>query len=334
MGTSPLELRPRNALDLIDGSVRLYRRHFGTLLGISAVLLVPFGVTYTLGFFYYFRALGPVELGQVPSDAQIDMPALIAGLVLLILALLIVVVVEPLSQGALALAISEQYLGRPIGVWAAYRRVVPYWGSLFLVGIVFGLLVAFGPLVGGMLGGGGGLALGVYVFPQAGTVPAAIGALVGLCAGLPLTALFSTWFVLYKQTMVLGNARGMDSLQRSRGLVTGHGWHVFGTLFLTLLGITAATLILTAPVSVGTVVVVNSRPEYFASVQTVSQCVQHIVNVLLGPVFLIVQTLTYYDLRIRKEGFDLQMMAAAIEGMRGRRRGVATEPAGEDTPTC
>ncbi|MBM3500920.1 MAG: hypothetical protein FJX74_19865 [Armatimonadetes bacterium] len=52
-----LELRPRNALDLIDASVRLYRRHFGSLLGISSLLLVPFGVTYTLGGFFYYAAL-------------------------------------------------------------------------------------------------------------------------------------------------------------------------------------------------------------------------------------------------------------------------------------
>ena len=253
---------------------------------------------------------------------------------LMVSALLIVTVLGPLSQGALALAISERYLGRAIGVLEAYRRVITYWGSLFLVGIVFGLLIFFGPLVGLVLGAGGGLAIGVYVLPQAGPLPAVVGALVGLCAGLPLAALFSTWFVFYEQTMVLENARGMDSLQRSRGLVTGHGWHVFGTLFLTLLAITIATWILTAPVTIVATIVAASRPEFLPYAQLLAQCIQQIVNILLGPLFMIVQTLTYYDLRIRKEGFDLQMMAAAIEGLRGRRRAVAEEPAEEDAPTC
>jgi hypothetical protein len=335
MASSPLELRPRNPIDLIDGSVRLYRRHFGTLLGISAVLLVPFGVTYTIGFFFYYKALGPMmQIGQVPPDANIDLPALIAALVFLVSALLLIVAVEPLSQGALALAISEEYLGREIGVWEAYRRVVPYWGSLFLVGIVFGLVTVFGPLVGAALGAGGGLAVGAVALPQAGPLAAGIGGVVGALAGMPLSFLFFTWFVLYKQTMVLGNARGMDSLQRARALVTGHGWHVFATLLLTLVAVTIATYVLAAPVSVGAAVIAMSRPQFLIHAQLLAQCMSHIVNVLLGPVFMIVQTLTYYDLRIRKEGFDLQMMAAAIEGMRGRRRAAETGPAGEDAPTC
>jgi len=333
MEASPLELRPRNLLDLMDASVRLYRRHFGPLLGISALMLVPFGIVYSVGFFYYFMALGPMtQIGQVPPDAQIDMSALVIGLILLVLALVIIAALGPLSQGALALAISEQYLGRSVGVWEAYRRVVRYWWSLFWVGIVFGLLVSFGPLVGAMLGGGAGFVIGMAVLPQAPVAPAAIGAILGMLAGIPVSALLFTWFVFYEQTMVLENARGMDSLQRSRALVRGHGWHAFGTLFLTFLAITIATWVLTVPVSTVGGVVAVSRPEFFAHAQLLAQCVQQIVNILLGPLFMIVQTLTYYDLRIRKEGFDLQMMADAIEALRGRGRIASDEPAASDAP--
>jgi hypothetical protein len=316
MDASPPELRPRNALDLIDASVRLYRRHFGALLGISAVMLVPFGVTYTLGWFFYYTGIGPLATGQVPPNYEIDLPSLILGGSLMLVALVIVGVLGPLSQGALALAISEQYLGRTIGVAEAYRRVKTYWWSLFLVGIVFGLLVSFGPLLGGILGAAVGVPIGLYVVPAAGPAPAVVGVVLGMVAGVPLSALYFTWFVFYEQTMVLESARGMDSLQRSRGLVTGHGWHVFGTLFLTGLGTTIATWILSVPAMFGTTLAALSRPELLPQAQLVAQCVAQIVGVLLGPVFMIVQTLTYYDLRIRKEGFDLQMMAAAIEGLR------------------
>jgi hypothetical protein len=125
---------------------------------------------------------------------------------------------------------------------------------------------------------------------------------------------------------VLEDARGMPSLQRSRGLVTGHGWHVFGTLFLTGLGTSIATMVLAVPVSVGAVAVATYRPELLPHAQLVSQCVQQVIGVFLGPVFMIVQTLTYYDLRIRKEGFDLQMMAAAIEGLRKPQRSAEASP--------
>lgn len=313
------DLRPRNALDLIDASVRLYRRYFGPLLSISALVLLPFGVTYALGGFFYYLSLGPIiGAGTTPSVFEPDFRSLFLGLSLMVLALLIISALGPLSQGALALAISKLYLGRTIGVVEAYRRVMSYWWSLILVGLAFGMLLAVGPLVGGLIGAGLGLPLGFYLFPSAGPIPAVVGALLGLAAGLPVSALFFTWFVLYEQTMIIEGIRGLNSLQRSRSLVTGHGWRVFGTLLLTGVGITLATMILSAPLSIGAMIAAAYRPDLLPHANLLSQCAQQAVNVLIAPVFMIVQTLTYYDLRIRKEGFDLQMMAAAIDKLRPR----------------
>jgi MFS family permease len=308
-----LELKPRTGLDLLDASVRLYRRHFGPLLGISSVLLVPFGVTYTLGMFFYYLAMGPfLTTGEMPANFRGDVPMLILGLALLILGLSIMAVLGPLSQGALALAISEQYLGRTLGVLEAYRRVRRYWWPLFLVGLVFGLLGSIGPVAGGVLGAGAGLALSGAATP----VGAIVGGALGLVAGLPVAALFFTWFVFYEQTLVLEQVRGLDSLQRSRSLVTGQGWRVFGILLLTGIGTSIATAVLAAPVSVTVSVIAGFRPEFLPYAQLLSQCAQQIVSVFLGPVFMIVQTLVYYDLRIRKEGFDLATMAAGLESLR------------------
>ncbi|MGH2458973.1 MAG: hypothetical protein ACRDIY_08915, partial [Chloroflexota bacterium] len=43
-------------------------------------------------------------------------------------------------------------------------------------------------------------------------------------------------------------------------------------------------------------------------------------EVIVGPIVIVCWVLTYYDLRIRKEGFDLQLEAEAIstaEGLQG-----------------
>ena len=333
MNAFQLELRPRNVLDLIDASVRLYRRHFGTLLGISALVLVPFGIAHTVGQFYYAVAVQPMMTQGPQAGFQVEFPALITALVAVCVALLIVTILGPLSQGALALAISEHYLGRTIGVFDAYRRVLTYWWSLFVVGFVFGLLVSVGPVAGGVLGAAIGIPVGLYAAPEAGTIAAVLGMLAGGLAGLPVSALFFTWFVFYEQTMVLENRRGLDSLQRSRELVTGRGWHVFGTLLLTGLAISVATVILSLPAQIAVGIVSVVRPDLFLHFSLFSECLQEIISVLLGPVFMIVQTLVYYDLRIRREGFDLQMMAAAVEGLRERKpQPVAQPPAGPETP--
>lgn len=309
-----LELRPRNVLDLLDAAIRLYRRNFGLLLGISAVVLVPFGVTYTVGQFYVTVAMPAPALGEAPTSFVINWPELIVGLAVVVVALLIAWVGGPLSQGALALAISEQYLGRQTGIRAAYRRAMPYWLSLLGVAIIFGLLVAAAPSAGAVIGAMIGVSTGIYAGETAGLLTGVIATCLGALAGTPLAVLFATWFVFYEQVMVIENVRGIDSLRRSRELVLGHGWHVFGTLALATLAIFLLSAIVAGPASIVASVVAQARPSLLPHMQLLAQCIQQAVNVLTGPVFMIVQTLVYYDLRIRKEGFDLEMMAAALRG--------------------
>jgi hypothetical protein len=314
MSASGFELRPRNIVDLIDASVRLYRRHFATLLGVSAVLLVPFGITHTIGQYYLSLATQPLQTGAVAPDAAfpMDVPSLVAGLTIVGIAILIASVLGPLSQGALALAISERYLGRPIGALESYRRVLPYWWPLFAIGLAFGLLVAIGPVIGVLLGAAVALPLGLGEGTPAGLGLGMGAMLLGVGLGLPFALLFFTWFVLYEQTVVLEGLRNLDSLQRSRQLVKGHGLHVFGALFVTGMATGIVASVLTAPLTIAVMVVVNTHPTWVPVLQLLAQCMQHVVNIVVGPVFMIVQTLVYYDLRIRKEGFDLATMAAAL----------------------
>ncbi len=307
------ELRPRNVLDLLDAAVRLYRRHFGLLLAVSAIVLVPFGITYTVGQFYVTLAL-PTTLGpgEMPDSVVTDWPAFIVGIAGVGAALLIAWVGGPLSQGALALAISEQYLGGEITVWAAYRRALPYWLSLLGVAIIFGLLVSVAPALGATIGAMIGVAAGVHLGETAGLLTGVIATLLGALAGTPLALLFATWFVFYEQVMVIEDVRGINSLRRSRELVRGRAWHVFGALALTTLGIFLVSAIVAGPASIAASIVAQTRPALLPHLQLFAQCIQQAVNVLTGPIFMIVQTLVYYDLRIRKEGFDLEMMAAAL----------------------
>ncbi len=308
------ELSPRNILDLLDAAVRLYRRNFALLLGISAVVLVPFGVTYTVGEFYLTLAIPQPTPGEMPPSLITDPTALIIGAVAVGVSLLIAWVAGPLSQGALALAISEHYLGGQTSIWAAYRRALPYWLSLLGVAIIFGLLVAAAPSLGAVIGAMIGITAGAYAGEMFGLLTGLIATMLGLLAGMPLALLFATWFVFYEQVMVIEGVRGIDSLRRSRELVLGHGWRVFGALALTTIGIFIASMIIAGPASIASEIVRRARPELLPPVKLLAQCIQQAVNVLTGPIFMIVQTLVYYDLRIRREGFDLQMMAAALRG--------------------
>ncbi|HJN15886.1 MAG TPA: hypothetical protein QGH10_10365, partial [Armatimonadota bacterium] len=321
MGSTGLELRPRNILDLMDGTVRLYRRNFSHLLGISAIVLVPLAVVQIIGQYFYviaIRGLADIQPGQMPNSNPFEIfnniekvPLLVSGgFVLLYLVLL--AIAGPLSNGALAIAISEKYLGRDIGLKEAYRRALPCWGTLFIVAVMYGLLVMFGPLVGGTIGAILGALAGAAISPDAAPLLGMLGAVLGGLAGVPLSLLFTTWFILYIQVAVIEGVRGVESLQRSRELVREYGWHTFGAIVLTSMAIGTIAVILTIPIQGAGQILYMARPEYLPHVTVLTQCVAHTIQVLLGPIFMIMQTLLYYDLRIRKEGFDLHMMAAAL----------------------
>jgi hypothetical protein len=46
----------------------------------------------------------------------------------------------------------------------------------------------------------------------------------------------------------------------------------------------------------------------------ISSILDGVVSILLSPVSAIAVTLLYYDFRIRKEGFDLEMLSQSIGG--------------------
>jgi len=254
------------------------------------------------------------------------------GVIGLSLALLITGVVGPLAQGALAITISEQYLGRTITVGEAYRRARPYWASLFIVSLVFGLIVSIGPLAGTLLGGLVGVPLGMLASPNTGLVIGLLVGGLGLLGGCVLAVVFVVWFFLYDTVMVVEGIRGMDSMQRARALVRGYFWHSLGAMFLAFLGTLLVAMIATGPASVAATLLANWRQELFAPMQLASQCTQQIVSILIGPVTMITQTLLYYDLRIKKEGFDLQQMAEVLRGGTGDRGGVGAQAAAEGVP--
>ncbi len=205
------ELRPRGIVDLLDATVRLYRRHFATLLGVSAVLLVPFGIASTIGWYYYGLAFEPLITYTAPLDGfRPDVPQMIVAAIGILVSLLIAWIVGPLCQGALAITISEQYLGRSITIGEAYRRARPYWGSLFLVSLVLGLLISVGPLAGMLLGALVGVPLGMLASPQVGLIVGLLIGGLGLLGGSVLAVVFIVRFFLYDTVMVVEGIRGVD----------------------------------------------------------------------------------------------------------------------------
>ncbi len=109
------------------------------------------------------------------------------------------------------------------------------------------------------------------------------------------------------------------AMRRSFGLVRGRWWATFGALFVMYLIVAVISGVVGAVIGGILGAATDSR--------TVSAVVLTIVNILASmitlPLFAAVLTILYFDLRVRKEGFDLQLLA---QGVGQDAPGYATSP--------
>jgi hypothetical protein len=193
------------------------------------------------------------------------------GLFSLVLAV-ISIVAYLYSQGGTVIAISEIYLGRSITIGQALGRVKGHAGTLFAIAILNGLAVL-----------GASLLLiipGIYVACR-------------LITSVP--------------SSLIEDRTARDSLSRSWELTRGFAGRAFliGLLFFVL--ILAADLLFVGPFSVGMVISLRNQSVSLFS-QMGATLGGQIGAILTQPVLLIATAIYYFDLRVRKEAFDLQFM--------------------------
>lgn len=115
------------------------------------------------------------------------------------------------------------------------------------------------------------------------------------------------WFLSYALVapvvMIEGSSVGREIRHRSWGLVKGYR----GKVFVIFLVVVVIQLLVQAGAAFMAVMSFG-----VGNLPTFSRISDGIISILLYPVSAIAVTLLYYDLRIRKEGFDLEMLSRAI----------------------
>jgi hypothetical protein len=183
-------------------------------------------------------------------------------------------VAASLLRGALVKSVSESYLGNDVSVGQAYRFVLPKVGSLLWASILVGVIC----MIGYML----------LIVPG---------------------VIFSLWLMLTTPAIVVEGRTASRALGRSKALTGGNLGKVFGVaLIVFLIGIAFGLVFNFAGGFIG---VLASRPGSLAYT-VVTQGFSVAGQVLMAPIGAIAVILLYYDLRIRKEGFDLEMLAQSM----------------------
>lgn len=174
-----------------------------------------------------------------------------------------------LCSGALTRSVAESYLGNDMSVGQAYRHVLPKFMTLILASILVSLCV--------------GLGFVMLVVPG---------------------VIFSLWFALITPAIIMEDLGATAGMSRSRTLVKGNLGKVFVVGLLVFLLMMAITLPFTfAGTLLPMVLKANSQTKTL-----ISQFFEALGQLISTPIGAITSILLYYDLRIRKEGFDLQMM--------------------------
>jgi hypothetical protein len=286
-----VDLRPMTLGEVLDRTFKLYRSNFWVFAGIVALpyLLILLVEIISAAF----------GSGSKPahSVSQIS-PSLLAGALAggTVFAILYAIMAGA-AHAATVFAVSDLYLA----------RVASVRGSFFRVGTkVFRVLLIFF-LIGLAIGGS------VVVIGIAGAIlrSPAIFALGFLILIVPCLIFFCRVAVAIPVAM-LEDLGAVRSLERSIQLTKGHALQIF--LIFLLVGCLsyAALLIFQAPFVALALASAAAHQTPSFGVQVLQYLSAFVSQVLIGPIATIALSLMYYNLRVRKEAFDIQHLMASL----------------------
>ncbi len=292
-----IPLHPLGVGEILDGAVSYIRTHPRVTLGLSAVVAV---VTQVINVVLQVLLVGTATTITDPTE----LGGLVAGTGLLGIATSVIsLVAVSVLTGMLMVVLGESVLGRRIELGAVWARVKPKLGGLIGLSVLAGLVVfavfAVGLLPGILLGVGGadvGLAIGVAV----------LGGLVALVAAVYIGVSWS----LAAPAYVLENLGVIEALGRSRRLVAGQWWRVFGILLLGGIIALIVIAILGFPFGIAGAALTAADPTSVVAL-VLAAIGSVIASTLTSPFSAGISGLLYIDQRMRREAFDAELARAA-----------------------
>ena len=306
---APYDLRPLSLGEILDRVFTLYRNHFALFVGVMAIPAAV-QIPTNLYSFSMWGKLMRLEPGHPPA---LD-PGFFVITYLVIVPVLLVA--GTLGLAAIALAVSDVYLGRPATIRGSYQKALRrFWrllGLLIAIGfIVMGIVIVFSVAIGFLaatLAASGGVAR----MGTGGTVALFIVFVLLFLAASAAAIFLCMVFSLVVPALLLEDATINGALRRSTELTRGRRWHIFLGVLLMVFVSYAVVLIFQGPFLVGMFLFLlkGGPPVWLTLATSISAACGSAVS---SPLMMIALVLYYYDQRVRKEGFDLQHMIAQIE---------------------
>jgi len=311
--TVMLNLRPLSIGEVLD---RAFSIVFKNLLSFVALVIVVIGPEIVLNYLGFKDVLGVMgdplnSTFGAPAPGAMDPTRMLAayanGLPYFLALFAFALVVVPLSNAAVVSGVSRAYLGLPVRFADCYRDAVSRWLPLLGLMLLWFVAACVGVISSTIAFVGLGAALSLII-KFLGIPGAVLSALIGIAIGvaillltldLYLAAAFS--FVAAVLERLGAGAAFSSGFQRVFG--EGQFWRSVGTA-AAIFGIVVGFWIVGAALGGAAAALTHSYGLNFL--------LSGLINTITYPFIFAVVGVSYYDVRIRREGFDLHMLAAQL----------------------
>lgn len=285
------QLRPLSIGEMLDAGFKLFRHRFGTLLACVIIPLLPLSILATIIIASTTPdAFDPNATTTTTSDDEIG--GILAGL---FISALLYGAAAALAIAACFKVISAAYVGERATAKSSLRhglrRFLPLIAAYFLIGIPTGLLGVFW----------------IFIIPL----------LLSIWLGVK-------WSVTFP-AIVAEQAGPLKAMGRSWSLTKNNWWRTFATLAVLVI----IAFILYMAIAIGLTAALAGVGDSIGTFAyaTLSTLLTIIALAIVYPLVAAVMTVVYYDLRVRNEGFDLELLARSV-GADGSRFELAPERPG------
>ncbi|OIQ80019.1 hypothetical protein GALL_382310 [mine drainage metagenome] len=306
-------LRPLTLMEILDGSFRAIRSNPAVMFGLSAVVVVVvITVSTVLGLYVtdllstYLPSLAS-ELDPASAQAlQSSITTSISTSMGSFVTSVAMMFAGPLLTGLLITSVSRSVLGQKLSMSEAWALTKGRRARLlgFALAIAGAELAVLALLVG----------LVVLVARTGSTAAAVLLGLASLVGYVVMALWLTVRTLLVPASLVLEGTSVRRGIARGWKLTYGSFWRLFGIYLLVVLMLTVLTGLLGVPASILTQFLA-AMPNLSSVAVVVTAVSSAITETVTVSYLASVVALLYVDLRIRREGLDVELARAAGEAV-------------------
>ena len=307
---------PMPVISLFGIGARILRRHIRVLLTVAVLVQLPGAIIDAIAQQRLAESVSPLFVGLdtdtprilTPTDAQTSQ--ILGALGVVAGTMLLSMLLGAIATVAYATVVSRDYhavatnLREVLGI--AARRSVAAVAAVIMATLAVLAVIAITTL----------LALGsVVLLPSGSGEVGGLGMFFALVIGVGGAALAVTLLVrlcLATIAVALEGIGPATAIRRSWHLTGSNTWRTLGVLLLATIIVSVVGSVLVRLLGV---LVTDTIGTWLGDPLTVDDLVAAGVAVLLAPVAVVVQTALYFDLRVRRDGWEVPPPVGADDGV-------------------